>query len=70
MENFKINKNLENRNIIQIMLAERHGESIEDFISKHSEDFGNTVESHPEFLDEFETDKEKALKDIEGIIYH
>lgn len=57
-------------NMMQVELAERHGESIEDFITKHAGDFREVVDKHPEFLDEFEEDKELALKHVEDIVYH
>ncbi len=58
------------RNLMQAHLAERHGESIDDFIDKHAAQFGQVLDQHPEYLTEFDRDSEKTLKHIETILYH
>ncbi len=74
MENFEIQTNQDKAviiaNTMQMELAQLHGETIEDFITKHASDFRNVIDTHPEFIDIFEKDHEKALEEIGDIIYH
>ncbi len=64
------NKSVLIANMMQIKLAQLHGESIDSFIEKHSSDFRNIINDHPEFIDDFEKDENKALKEVGDIIYH
>ncbi len=57
-------------NIIQIELAQLHGESIDAFIERHASDFRNTITAHPELIEKFEQDHDAALQEIEQYVYH
>jgi hypothetical protein len=53
-----------------MMLADRHGEQLDDFINRHAREFRKYVDSHNDILDTFKENPEEALKEIEPILYH
>lgn len=59
-----------NGNIIQIMLAEKQGESIDDFINKHAAKFREVADENPTWLIEFSTNPDEILKKFESTVFH
>ena len=59
-----------NGNIIQIMLAEKQGESIDDFINKHAVKFRQVADENPNWLIEFSTNPDGILKQFESKVFH
>lgn len=59
-----------NGNIIQIMLAEKQGESIDDFIDKHATKFRQVADENPNWLIEFSTNPDAILKQFESKVFH
>jgi hypothetical protein len=57
-------------NLIQLQLAERHGETIENFIEKHAKDFRDVLDAHPEIIEGFDHTTEEMLHRIETVLYH
>ena len=57
-------------NVIQIQLAIRNGQTIEEFIQKHAEGFTEIVEKHPELFDEYAVNPEGVLEEVESVMYH
>lgn len=57
-------------NQMQMMLAERHGEQMGDFIDHHAEEFRKYVDTNQEILNAFKDNPEEALKTIEPVLYH
>ncbi|MDP3957969.1 MAG: hypothetical protein Q8Q36_00720 [bacterium] len=55
---------------MQIRLAERHNEDLDDFIAEHAAEFRKTVGEHPELIEKFEEDPEKALGELDHYLYH
>lgn len=55
---------------MQIKLAERHHEDLEDFIDMHAAEFRKTVDEHPELVETFEEDPERALEELDNYLYH
>lgn len=56
-------------NLLQIQLAEMHGEDLETFSDKHAEDFRRTVSTQPELIQQYNTDPDAVLKALGDIIY-
>lgn len=57
-------------NLMQVMLAQKHGERYEEFIELHAKTLREALDSHPEFLEKFEKDPSSVLKELEEIVYH
>lgn len=57
-------------NIIQLMLAEKRGESIDDFIDRHAEAFRKIADENPSWLIEFSKDPDGILARFESAVYH
>lgn len=57
-------------NQMQMALASMHGEDIGDFIERHAQDFRNTINANPKFLEMYKENPEQALSEISKEIYH
>jgi hypothetical protein len=62
--------NLQNSNILQIKLAEAHGESLEDFVANHADQFREVIKRQPEFIERFQDDPEGVIREMGSILYH
>lgn len=56
-------------NLLQVRLAEMHGEDMETFVDKHAENFRKTVNTRPELLQQYGADPEAVLRALDEIIY-
>ena len=61
---------LENRNMIQIMLAQKHGQDIGAFIGEHAKDVSDYIDSHPDILNKFDNDPDGVLDELDKVVYH
>lgn len=57
-------------NIMQLGLAELHNESIDDFITKHADDFRKIITEHPELIKKFEQSPDTTLDELGKYLYH
>ncbi|MDQ5962556.1 MAG: hypothetical protein QG653_363 [Patescibacteria group bacterium] len=58
------------RNEMQVRLANLGGQSFDEYLATHAEEFKNLVEENPGLFDKYEENQEKTLDEIKKIIYH
>jgi hypothetical protein len=56
-------------NLIQANLAQMHGETFDQFLDNHADDFRKVLSNQPELLEQYDTDPAGTLKAIEDILY-
>lgn len=56
-------------NILQIMLAEKNGETLDEFIDRHAALFRKIANENPTWLHEFENDPDTVLDRFNAAVY-
>ncbi|MEK7582199.1 MAG: hypothetical protein AAB488_02640 [Patescibacteria group bacterium] len=69
-ESFEPEQEIITTNNIQVELARRHNEELDDFIALHLDDFRKTVNEHPELVSQFEEDPDGTLEQIDEYLDH
>ena len=57
-------------NIMQVRLAEIHGEDFGDFLDSHADGFRVYAKEHPEIFEEYKRNPDVTLQEISENIYH